>query len=312
MDDLLLQKYLRNETSEEELVEVLDWLDASTENQRYLDRLDYISNLNILAGEAQPRIRRHTVSLWKRTAQWSAAAAAVLLACAGLGHYMADRILERRTQDMMAITAPNGQSMSVTLSDGTTVWLNSGAKLEYPSIFSRKTRRVKISGEAMFEVEHDASRPFIVETFACDAEVLGTKFNVKARSEDGEFVASLVEGKVRVTDRFNTNNHVELRPREQVTHLNGRLILGRIPEHEGFLWREGLIAFRDASFGDLLDEFEKYYGVKIEVRRQDIPTNLFTGKIRISEGIDHALWVLQQSADFQYTRNELKDMIYIH
>ena len=312
MDDLLLQKYLRNETSEEELVEVLDWLDASTENQRYLDRLDYISNLNILAGEAQPRIRRHTVSLWKRTAQWSAAAAAVLLACAGLGHYMADRILERRTRDMMAITAPNGQSMSVTLSDGTTVWLNSGAKLEYPSIFSRKTRRVKISGEAMFEVEHDASRPFIVETFACDAEVLGTKFNVKARSEDGEFVASLVEGKVRVTDRFNTNNHVELRPREQVTHLNGRLILGRIPEHEGFLWREGLIAFRDASFGDLLDEFEKYYGVKIEVRRQDIPTNLFTGKIRISEGIDHALWVLQQSADFQYTRNELKDMIYIH
>ena len=54
------------------------------------------------------------------------------------------------------------------------------------------------------------------------------------------------------------------------------------------------------------------YGVKIEVRRQDMPTNLFTGKIRISEGIDHALWVLQQSADFQYTRNELKDMIYIH
>ena len=71
MDDLLLQKYLRNETSEEELVEVLDWLDASTENQRYLDRLDYISNLNILAGEAQPRIRRRTVSLWKRAAQWS-------------------------------------------------------------------------------------------------------------------------------------------------------------------------------------------------------------------------------------------------
>ena len=312
MDDLLLQKYLRNETSEEELVEVLDWLDASTENQRYLDRLDYISNLNILAGEAQPRIRRHTVSLWKRTAQWSAAAAAALLVCAGVSHYLADRILEYRTRDMMAITAPNGQSMSVTLSDGTTVWLNSGAKLEYPSIFSRKTRRVKISGEAMFEVKHDASRPFIVETFACDAEVLGTKFNVKARSEDGEFVASLVEGKVRVTDRFNSNNQVELHPREQVTHLNGRLILGRIPEHEGFLWREGLIAFRDASFGDLLDEFEKYYGVKIEVRRQDMPTNLFTGKIRISEGIDHALWVLQQSADFQYTRNELKDMIYIH
>lgn len=97
MDDLLLQKYLRNETSEEELAEVLDWLDASTENQRYLDRLDYISNLNILAGEAQPRVSRRTVSLWKRTAQWSAAAAAALLVCAGVSHYLADRILEYRT-----------------------------------------------------------------------------------------------------------------------------------------------------------------------------------------------------------------------
>ena len=141
MDDLLLQKYLRNETSEEELAEVLDWLDASTENQRYLDRLDYISNLNILAGEAQPRVSRRTVSLWKRTAQWSAAAAAALLVCAGVSHYLADRILEYRTRDMMAITAPNGQSMSVTLSDGTTVWLNSGAKLEYP-LFSEEIRAI--------------------------------------------------------------------------------------------------------------------------------------------------------------------------
>ena len=63
MDDLLLQKYLRNETSEEELAEVLEWLDASTENQRYRDRLDYISNLNILAGEAQPRVFRRRIAV---------------------------------------------------------------------------------------------------------------------------------------------------------------------------------------------------------------------------------------------------------
>lgn len=39
---------------------------------------------------------------------------------------------------------------------------------------------MKLSGEAMFNVEHDAAHPFIVETFACDVEVLGTKFNVTA------------------------------------------------------------------------------------------------------------------------------------
>ena len=285
MDDLLLQKYLRNETSEEELAEVLDWLDASTENQRYLDRLDYISNLNILAGEAQPRVSRRTVSLWKRTAQWSAAAAAALLVCAGVSHYLADRILEHRTRDMMAITAPNGQSMSVTLSDGTTVWLNSGAKLEYPSIFSRKTRRVKISGEAMFEVKHDASRPFIVETFACDAEVLGTKFNILADARTADFSAAL---------------------------LDGHLKLNRITDPDDFRWVDGLMNLNTLSFGEVIRKFENYYGVRITIDNpEDMPVLKYHGKIRVSDGVDHALKLLQITNNFSFTRDDETNTIHI-
>ncbi|MTT07355.1 DUF4974 domain-containing protein, partial [Proteus mirabilis] len=265
MDDLLLQKYLRNETSEEELAEVLDWLDASTENQRYLDRLDYISNLNILAGEAQPRVSRRTVSLWKRTAQWSAAAAAALLVCAGVSHYLADRILEYRTRDMMAITAPNGQSMSVTLSDGTTVWLNSGAKLEYPSIFSRKTRRVKITGEAMFEVKHDASRPFIVETFACDAEVLGTKFNILADARTADFSAALLEGRLKILNRLGGGESFILSPNEQIDLVDGHLKLNRITDPDDFRWVDGLMNLNTLSFGEVIRKFENYYGVRITI-----------------------------------------------
>ena len=44
---------------------------------------------------------------------------------------------------------------------------------------------------------------------------------------------------------------------------------------------------------------------------RDFSGNRFTGKIRISEGVDHALWVLQRSADFVYERNESRDVIYI-
>ena len=283
MDDLLLQKYLRNETSEEELIEVLDWLDASAENQRYLDRLDYISNLNILVGEAQPRVRRRAVSLWKRAAQWSAGAAAVLLVCAGLSHYLADRVLEHRAQDMMAITAPNGQSMSVTLSDGTRVWLNSGAKLEYPSIFSRKTRRVKISGEAMFEVEHDAARPFIVETFACDAEVLGTKFNILADARTADFSAALLEGR-----------------------------LNRITDPDDFRWVDGLMNLNTLSFGEVIRKFESYYGVRITIDNpEDIPELKYHGKIRVSDGVDHALKLLQITNNFAYTRDDETNTIHI-
>jgi len=309
MDDLLLQKYLRNETSEEELAEVLDWLDASTENQRYLDRLDYISNLNILAGEAQPRVSRRTVSLWKRTAQWSAAAAAALLVCAGVSHYLADRILEYRTRDMMAITAPNGQSMSVTLSDGTTVWLNSGAKLEYPSIFSRKTRRVKISGEAMFEVKHDASRPFIVETFACDAEVLGTKFNILADARTADFSAALLEGRLKILNRLGGGESFILSPNEQIDLVDGHLKLNRITDPDDFRWVDGLMNLNTLSFGEVIRKFENYYGVRITIDNpEDMPVLKYHGKIRVSDGVDHAL---QITNNFSFTRDDETNTIHI-
>ena len=300
-----MQKYLRNETSEEELAEVLDWLDASTENQRYLDRLDYISNLNILAGEAQPRVSRRTVSLWKRTAQWSAAAAAALLVCAGVSHYLADRILEYRTRDMMAITAPNGQSMSVTLSDGTTVWLNSGAKLEYPSIFSRKTRRVKISGEAMFEVKHDASRPFIVETFACDAEVLGTKFNILADARTADFSAALLEGRLKILNRLGGGESFILSPNEQIDLVDGHLKLNRITDPDDFRWVDGLMNLNTLSFGEVIRKFENYYGVRITIDNpEDMPVLKYHGKIRVSDGVDHALKLLPITNNFSFTRDD--------
>ena len=306
MDDLLLQKYLRNETSEEELVEVLDWLDASTENQRYLDRLDYISNLNILAGEAQPRIRRRTVSLWKRTAQWSAAAAAVLLACAGLGHYMADRILERRTRDMMAITAPNGQSMSVTLSDGTTVWLNSGAKLEYPSIFSRKTRRVKISGEAMFEVEHDASRPFIVETFACDAEVLGTKFNIEAYPDSETITTTLLEGSVEVESRLS-RECIRMVPSQQLSYdiQSGEMKLSTISDSkEPVRWKDNVWVLHQTPFTQVCHRLEQMFNVKIVIMNDKFIGKKFTGEFRFGDSLESILEVIRITTPFTYEREE--------
>ena len=312
MDKELLYRFFNGETSVEEEQRLLDEIDRNPESRRELLSERCLFDSMLMLTDAEHAAARRPRMQLLRGARRLLRYAAVVLVTLGAAALYVQLGHNRLAGAGNTVSVPAGQRVDLVLPDGTKVCMNALSELHYPTFFVGRERKVRLKGEAFFDVSHDRKHPFVVETYACDVEVLGTKFNVKARSEDGEFVASLVEGKVRVTDRFNTNNHVELRPREQVTHLNGRLILGRIPEHEGFLWREGLIAFRDASFGDLLDEFEKYYGVKIEVRRQDMPTNLFTGKIRISEGIDHALWVLQQSADFQYTRNELKDMIYIH
>ena len=227
---------------------------------------------------------------------------------------MADRILERRTRDMMAITAPNGQSMSVTLSDGTTVWLNSGAKLEYPSIFSRKTRRVKISGEAMFEVEHDASRPFIVETFACDAEVLGTKFNVVADERHQRFSTALLQGRVQITNRLDpTQKDIILKPNDIANLSNGHLFIEPITDPEILCWTEGLINISGLPFDELMEKFERAFDVKIDISLEKLPNiRNVSGKIRVNDGIDKALHILQYTADFSYKKNSETNVVTIY
>lgn len=311
MEKELLYRFFDGRATAEEERRVLDWLDRDPAHRaELLAERRLFDSMLMLADRERPVRGRKSFVLPRWTREVIKYAAIVLVIAGSAGLYVS-RLYDKLLLSGNTISVPAGQHIDVVLPDGTKVCMNALSELHYPTFFVGRERKVKLRGEAFFEVSHDRKHPFVVETYACDVEVLGTKFNIEARPEAGEFVTSLVEGRVRVSDRLNPDNRVLLHPREQVRHLNGRLVVGRIPEHEGFLWREGLIAFRDASFRDLLDEFERYYGVKVEVQRRDIPSNLFTGKIRISEGIDHALWVLQQSADFQYSRNETKDMIYI-
>lgn len=313
MDDLTLQKYLRNELSEKQLVEVLDWLDASPENQRRLDRLDYLSNLGMLLGERNPQPLRRPMSRWKRTLRWSAGAAAGILLCFGLSHLLAERVLDRRTQDFMAITAPSGQSMSVRLSDGSLVWLNAGSTLEYPTIFSDRRREVKISGEAMFEVEHDADRPFVVETFACRAEVLGTKFNILADTCSGTFSAALLEGRLRIRSLGDSGESVILSPNEEVSLVNGHLHLEQISDPDDFRWVDGLMNLNGLTFDEVAAKLERYFGIRIVVDHPDrISSRRYHGKIRVSYGIDHALELLQMmTSDFSFTHDNETNTIYV-
>lgn len=311
MDKELLYRFFSGETTVGEERKVLDWLDEDPVNYKEMLAERKLFDSMIMLGETERmRPRRRILALpgWVRqTVRY----AAVVLVAAGLSGVYISRLYDRLLLAGNTITVPAGQRVDVVLPDGTKVCMNALSKLEYPTFFAHKQRRVRLTGEAFFEVAHDSRHPFVVETYACDVEALGTKFDVEAHPEQDEFTASLVEGRVRVSDKNNPDSRVEIGPNQQVNRLDERLVVGKIPENEGFLWREGLIAFRDASFPELIREFEKYFGVKIEMRRKEVACKSMTGKIRISEGVDHALWVLQQSADFRFTRNEKRDVIYI-
>ena len=207
---------------------------------------------------------------------------------------------------------PAGQRINLTLQDGTSVWLNSGSELEYPALFAGATRQVKLRGTALFDVTGNAERPFIVETYACRVEVLGTRFNVRADEQNDEFSTALFRGSVRVTSRDSLHQQVTLRPNERVLLEEGRLRVEPADDPNEYLWTEGQISIGGCSFEEILARFESCYGVRFDVRLKQLPKVGSIGKIRISDGIEHALSILQRNGDFRYTYDTQTNVITIY
>ena len=216
------------------------------------------------------------------------------------------------SQQNMSIVVSAGQQMSLTLPDNSQVQLNSGTRLEYPVVFG-KTRSVKLSGEALFDVAPDRKHPFIVQTFASDIRVLGTKFNVLADAERGEFTTTLIEGQVQVTNRANSNERITMYPHDVVSLSNGRLYKERAEDFAELCWTEGLVHLKRMPFDELMAKFERAFNVEIRIECERMPQiNVMSGEVRISDGVDYALQILQQvSTGFSYTRDEKTNVIVI-
>ena len=111
------------------------------------------------------------------------------------------------------LRVPRGGEYSITLSDGTIVYLNAESELRYPVKFVGEDRRVYLSGEAYFDVVHDKAHPFVVDVKNSTVRVLGTSFDVRAYADEDEVLTTLVQGSVRFSAGKES---VILEPGEQV------------------------------------------------------------------------------------------------
>ena len=97
--------------------------------------------------------------------------------------------------------------MRISLPDGSSVRLNANTRIEYPEHFAGKIRKVKLSGEAFFEVTKDSIHPFRIETQNASVEVLGTSFNVSAYPNSDKVEVNVETGKVKLS-QYTTGNSV--------------------------------------------------------------------------------------------------------
>jgi transmembrane sensor len=160
-------------------------------------------------------------------------------------------------------TTVNGQVASLTLADGTRVWLNGGSKLSYPEAFRGDKREITLTGEAFLDVAHDASKSFIVHTGNIRTQVLGTSFNVKAYPEDAFVKVDVVTGKVGVVSSAPT---VFLTPAEEVTvdkKNHSAITVKGIDVATLSGWKDGDFIVKNMALSEVLNAIKHRYNVSI-------------------------------------------------
>lgn len=301
VDDVLLMKYMQGQCSEKETDEISRWLEESEENGKAFRDAHHIYESVLMSADPTmlklPRHKGKSKKYLKIAAGCISAAAAIAVSVLLSLHFGR---MEMAGRTVIA-EVPAGKMMTLTLDDGSRIDLNSGARLEYPPVFCGRERSVTLEGEAMFHVSHDKSRPFKVNTFAAQVEVLGTEFNVNADKEKKLFSASLVSGSVRVTDIADPSRSFELLPDQSIVLAQDRLTVREGLDPQARYWPEGLVNIAGIPFDELMERFEKVFDVNIIIDRQTMPViECTSGEIRVSDGMDRALKILQHVADFDY------------
>ncbi|UAY55750.1 FecR family protein [Arachidicoccus terrestris] len=198
------------------------------------------------------------------------------------------------TVQMNTITTPRGGKWTLTLSDGTRVWLNAASSITYPVAFTANVRQVSITGEAYFEVVHNERQPFTVMAGGLRIEDIGTAFNVKAYPDEADTRTTLVEGSVRISNGYGAAILEPGYQAKSVRETNGGSIeVGKAKDLEQILaWKNDLFIFNRTDLHSLMRELSRWYDVDV-VYEKGVKNDVFYGRVLRNNTLSQILKVLE-------------------
>ena len=197
------------------------------------------------------------------------------------------------------LVVPRGKRSSLTLSDGTKLWLNSGSRAIYPAVFNKKEREIFIEGEAYLEVAHDASKPFYVVTNQIHVKVLGTKFNISTYPEDASSLVVLVEGSVQATV---DSKKLTMKPKQLLTYEKSTGVT-EVKETEVLQytsWKDGWMYCEKESLQTIATKLSRFYNIKIEFKDNNARELTLTGKLDLKTECADIFKAISSTAPIAY------------
>ncbi len=321
-----ITRKISGENTKDDTLKVDDWLNEKPGNQQVYNRLDEVWNFNqtpenkyqslfesikrrILVYENRPRLFFFTATFFK-----VAAVLAIILA----SNFMVYQYKGNSNPEVVTwqeIVVPRGNRMKLVLPDSTSIWLNNETKLRYASNFSSSNREIELSGEAYFDVHHDANNPFIVKIGTQRIKVLGTKFSVNAYPEDKTIETSLISGSVVFMSghEINGNSEFRLDPGyslsfdKQSNNISTQIIQSSYYQY----WESGVYAFKDENFESLALKIKRIFNIEIVFEDQFLKTKTYTGTININDNIFLFMEAIRRTSvePIEYKFN--KNIIYV-
>ena len=197
-----------------------------------------------------------------------------------------------------------GTRSALKLSDGSSVWLNSGSSIKYPDKFIGNNRKVVLKGEAYFEVESDPKKPFIVETSLLSVKATGTKFNVSGYSSSNVTEITLVSGKVEINPVDNNNNmaSTKLEPNQHFSFnkANGTTTIINEDTYKYVSWKDGKLVFRNEPMSSVLERISQVFNIDIEIKGEEIKNYSYRATFQ-DESLSEILKLLKMSSPIDYT-----------
>ena len=185
------------------------------------------------------------------------------------------------------LEVPRGGEYTVTLSDGTVVYLNSGSELRYPVAFGAERRDVFLSGEGYFEVAKDAERPFFVNADKLKIRVYGTSFNVNTYNI-ANVETVLVEGKIGIQ---GNNAEYTVKPGQLALYNRekGTMEIRDVDVRPYVAWKEHEFMFDNESLEEIMNTLSLWYDVDVFFQTASLKQLHFTGHLGRYEEVSHIL-----------------------
>ena len=224
----------------------------------------------------------------------------------------------------ITLYVPGGVCSKVVLPDSTIVWLNSSSTISYPIYFDGDNRIVELAGEAFFDVTHDQTKPFIINSGILRVNVLGTSFNFKHYDEDTHAVVSVETGVVTLSagssvittldaGKYATVDNQTLHTKvynpqpdvisskktDPASSTTPKMIAKDVYTDQFSSWRDYKMVFRDEAFSNVLNELSRRYNAEFEIQGEEIKDYEYTATFD-DMSLEDVLKLLKLSAPIDY------------